>query len=407
MKPQQPENSPENAGPAHPSMKFSPVLQALTANPGVEMMSYAAGRQNMITLAQGEGEMPTADFIVEAAVKAMQDGRTFYGPALGQDALREALSAYYARIYGLKIPAGRVFITPSGTTAMHLSLSALVDEGDEVVAITPIWKNLLGAIELTRAKTQQVPLDYDDETDEWRLDLNKLFAACTPRTKVILVVSPSNPTGWSATKAEMEAILDFARNRGIWVLSDEVYGRLVFSGRVRAESFLDIAKEDDLLLVVNSFSKSWAMTGWRLGWIVGPAAAESKIRDVALYNNLCPPTFTQYGAIAALEQGEDVLKRQLALWQSNRDMLVDRFKAMGNVHMSRPRATFYSFFKVDGHPDCMSLTKKLVDEAGLLLSPGCAFGKTSTGYVRMCFAVSEAKLTEALNRMEPVIGKRT
>ncbi|MCB1563449.1 MAG: pyridoxal phosphate-dependent aminotransferase [Alphaproteobacteria bacterium] len=408
MKPQQPENSPENAGPsAHPSMKFSPVLQALTANPGVEMMSYAAGRQNMITLAQGEGEMPTADFIVEAAVKAMQDGRTFYGPALGQDALREALSAYYARIYGLNIPAGRVFITPSGTTAMHLSLSALVDEGDEVVAITPIWKNLLGAIELTRAKTQQVPLDYDDETDEWRLDLDRLFAACTPRTKVILVVSPSNPTGWSATKAEMEAILDFARNRGIWVLSDEVYGRLVFSGRVRAESFLDVAKEDDLLLVVNSFSKSWAMTGWRLGWIVGPAAAESKIRDVALYNNLCPPTFTQYGAIAALEQGEDVLKRQLALWQSNRDMLVDRFKAMGNVHMSRPRATFYSFFKVDGHPDCMSLTKKLVDEAGLLLSPGCAFGKTSTGYVRMCFAVSEAKLTEALNRMEPVIGKKT
>lgn len=405
MKPQQPENSPEKTGsPPHLSMKFSPVLQALTANPGVEMMSYAAGRQNMITLAQGEGEMPTADFIVEAAVKAMKDGRTFYGPALGQDALRESLSAYYAKIYGLDIPAGRVFITPSGTTAMHLSLSALVDEGDEVVAITPIWKNLLGAIELTRAKTQQVPLDYDDATDEWRLDLDRLFAACTPRTKVILVVSPSNPTGWSATKAEMEAILDFARERGIWVLADEVYGRLVFSGRVRADSFLDVAKKDDLLLVVNSFSKSWAMTGWRLGWIVGPAAAESKIRDVALYNNLCPPTFTQYGAIAALEQGEDVLKRQLTLWQSNRDMLVERFKAMGNVHMSRPRATFYSFFKVDGHPDCMSLTKKLVDEAGLLLSPGCAFGKTSIGYVRMCFAVSEAKLTEALNRMEPVIG---
>lgn len=388
--------------------KFRPVLHALTSNPGVEMMSYAAGRDNMITLAQGEGDSPTPDFIARAAFQAMQDGKTVYGPTLGQDALRQSLSEYYERIYDLQIPTSRFFVTSSGSTAMHLSLAALVDKGDEVVAVTPIWKNLLGAIELTQATTKQVSLDYVEDADQsvWKLDLEKLFAACTDKTKVILIVSPSNPTGWSATKEEMKAILDFARERGIWVLSDEVYSRIVYESahtHLRSDSFLDVAEPDDLLLVVNSFSKSWAMTGWRLGWIVGPEAAEDKIRDVALYNNLCPPTFTQYGAIAALEQGEPFLKEQIDLWRSNRDILVDHFKGLGNVHMAYPQATFYGFFKVDGQPDCKALTKRFVDEAGVLLSPGCAFGKTSTGYVRMCFAVSERRLKEALSRMDIVL----
>jgi aspartate aminotransferase len=229
---------------------------------------------------------PTPDFIARAAFTAMQDGKTFYGPNLGQMPLRHAISHYYNRIYKLDIPAERVWITASGTTAMHLSLAALLDKGDEVVAITPIWKNLIGAIELTQASTKQVALNYSEERG-WQLDMDKLFAAVTERTKVILVVSPSNPTGWTATHAEMRAILDFARERGIWILADEVYGRLVYESKhehLRADSFLDVAEPDDLLLVVNSFSKSWAMTGWRLGWVVGPEIAESKIRDVAMYN---------------------------------------------------------------------------------------------------------------------------
>lgn len=384
---------------------FRPVLHALTSNPGVEMMSYAAGKENMITLAQGEGSAPTPDFICRATYNAMQDGKTVYGQTLGQHALRQALSNYYQRIYELEIPYERFFVTASGSTAMHLSLAALLDKGDEVAAITPIWKNLLGAIELTQATTNQVSLDYTDEKG-WQLDLDKLFASCNENTKVILVVSPSNPTGWTATKDEMRAILDFARKRNIWVLADEVYGRIVYESEhthLRADSFLDVAKEDDLLLVVNSFSKSWAMTGWRLGWIVGPKIAEDKIRDVALYNNLCPPTFTQYGAIAALEEGEGFLKEQVDLWRSNRDLVVERFNKIGGVHLAYPTATFYAFFKVDGFEDCKELTKKFIDEAGVLLSPGCAFGKEAKGYIRLCFAVSERRLEEALDRIETVI----
>lgn len=385
--------------------KFRPVLHALTSNPGVEMMNYAEGKKDMITLGQGEGDSPTPDFICDATYQAMQDGLTTYGPTLGQWPLRETLSQYYKNIYELDIPERRIFVTSSGSTAMHLSLASLLDKGDEVVAITPIWKNLIGAIELTQAENVQVSLDFDKEQG-WSLDLDKLFGAVTPKTKVILVVTPSNPTGWSATKEEMKAILDFARERNIWVLSDEVYGRIVYDSdhkNMRADSFLDVAQDDDLLLVVNSFSKSWAMTGWRLGWIVGPKIAEDKIRDVALYNNLCPPTFTQYGAIAALNEGEDFLKNQVDLWRSNRDILVDRFKSSGNVDMSYPQATFYGFFKVHGQDDCKLMTKRFIDEAGVLLSPGCAFGATAKGYIRMCFAVSERRLVEALDRMDVVL----
>ena len=192
----------------HDEMKFRPVLHALTANPGVELMTYASGKRDMITMAQGEGDAPTPDFICDAVAKAFQDGKTFYGPTLGLESLRQSLSGYYERVYHMDIPSDRVFVTASGSTAMHLSLASLVDEGDEVVALTPIWKNLLGAVELTRAKTVQVPLDYVDDAPggpQWKLDLDKLFGAVTERTKVLLIVSPSNPTGWTATLEEMQA----------------------------------------------------------------------------------------------------------------------------------------------------------------------------------------------------------
>ena len=383
------------------TLNFRPVVNGLANNPGADMIRYARGRENMIWLGQGEGDAPTPDFIVNAAVKAMQDGLMFYGPALGSPYLRTALREYYKRIYNADIGEHRLYVTQSGSTAMSIALSSLLDKGDEVVAVTPIWKNLLGAIELMQADTVEVNMDCDAQ-GKWTLDLDKLFASCTEHTRVILLVSPSNPTGWMATKDEMRQILEFARARGIWIIADEVYNRLVYEGR-RAPSFLDVSKPDDQILIVNSFSKTWAMTGWRLGWIVGPEEAEEKIRDVALYNNLCPQPFTQRGAIAALEQGEDFIKSQIDLWRSNREMVKERFDRMGNISFTLPDSTFYAFFKVDGEPDCLELCKRIVDEAQVLLSPGCAFGQSAKGYVRMCFAVSEDRLSEALDRLEKIL----
>ncbi len=383
---------------------FRSVLSNLSPNQGADMLRYGWTKPGIISLAQGEGSLRTPDFIAEAGYKAMLDGKTFYAPVLGTPEFRQEVSNYYANVFKMNIPTSRIFATSSGTTAMHLALTSVLDEGDEVVAVTPIWKNLLGAIELTQAITVQVPLEHHDDTG-WQLDLNRLFDAVTSKTKAMLIVTPSNPTGWTMNGNDIKTVLEFARERGIWIIADEVYSRIVFDG-VRSPSFLDYARPDDKLFIVNSFSKSYAMTGWRLGWLIGPANSETPVRDLALYDNMGPPTYAQYGAIAALRHGEPFIAEQLSLWKSNLDLVMDRFATNGRIRMKRPPATFYAFFSVEGEPDCMSLVKRLIDESLLSLAPGCAFGKCCAGWVRMCFAVSEQKIIDALDRLELVVKPR-
>lgn len=381
---------------------FKKTVQNLPPNPGAEILRYGWSKPDVISLGQGEGCATTPDFISRASNQAVIEGKTHYGPVLGQPALRQEICDYYKRIFDVDIQTPNVFITASGTTAMHLALSSILDKDDEVVAITPIWKNLLGAVQLTQARTIQVPLDYEDDKGSWSLDLDKLFDACTSKTKAILIVTPSNPTGWYMSKEDMTQVMDFARERGIWVVSDEVYNRTLY-GAVKAPSFLEVAQEEDLLMTINSFSKSWAMTGWRLGWLTGPAFAEDVIRDVALYDNMCPPTFTQYGGISALRDGEDFITDQMTGWQKNRDIVFDRLSQNPRVTSYKPVSTFYSFFKVEGEDDSLAFAKKLIDEGGLSLAPGCAFGASVKEWMRLCFAVSEEKLNQSLDRLESVI----
>ncbi len=382
-------------------LKMRAVIENLSQNPGTEIVKHGARRKDLLSLAQGEGDAATPDFIMKGAMRAMDEGKTFYNQVLGTPELRQEIASYYVREFNMNIPTNRIFVTASGASAIHIVLTALLDEGDEVVAVTPIWKNLLGAVEMQQASVTEMPLHLD-ENGAWALDLEKLFDSCTPQTKAIMVTTPSNPTGWMASHEEMRQIMDFARARDIWVISDEVYTRLVYDCS-RADSFLDVAEPDDKLFIINSFSKAWAMTGWRLGWIVGPAAAEQAIYDIALYNNFCPTTFTQYGAIEALRHGEPFLKEQLALWDKNRALMMDRFEAMGCVRATRPEATFYSLFQVEGEPDCLVFAKRLIDDVGLFLAPGCSFGKVGRGSMRLCFAVSQGKLNDALDRLETAI----
>lgn len=391
---------PDPTGPVT-DINLRACIKNLSSNPGAEIVRYGRRKADILSLGQGEGDLPTPDFIRDGVAKALADGKTFYGPVLGIEELRQELSNYYMRLYGLALPSHRTFVTSSGTTAMHLALTAILNEGDEAIAITPIWKNLLGAIELAQATVREVPLDCED--GRWRLDLDRLFDSCTKNTRVILVTSPSNPTGWVMSRAEMQAVIDFARDRDIWIIADEVYARIVYDG-THAPSFLEVAQPDDRLFVVNSFSKSWAMTGWRLGWLVGPAAAEQHIRDIALYNNMGPPTFTQYGAIEALRHGEDFIRQQLDLWAGNRAYLNDRFKAHNRIIADMPEATFYSFFRIAGESNCLDFARRLIDESSLSLAPGCAFGRVGRGYMRLCFAVSRPRLEDALDRLERTLG---
>lgn len=380
---------------------FQPGVHKIPENVSTELLIYGQSKPDVISLAQGDGSLPTPFYICGAAQKAMDEGKTHYGPVLGQPALREELSNYYQSIFDTDIDPERIFVTSSGTTSIHLALSSILTEGDEVVCVTPIWRNILGIVSLTGGKPVEVPLEYDPE-EGWDLDMEKVFAACTSRTKAILIVSPSNPTGWVMKEEDMRKMLDFTRSRGMWIVADAVYNRLVY-GQKTAPDFLEIAREDDLIYSVNSFSKSWAMTGWRLGWLVGPKVAGPVIQNLALYENMGAPTFNQFGGIAALQQGEDFISEQMESWQSNIEILADRFGKNSKIIFTKPDSTFYAFFKIKGEDDCVGICRRLIDEAGISLAPGCSFGKGFKGWIRMCFALPEDQLIEAIDRIESVI----
>ena len=376
---------------------YRQCLETLTPNVAAELLRYGKSKPGVISLAQGEGDLPTPQFIRDAASQAMSDGHTGYGPALGYPELRQEISNYHSRIYGHTIPTSRIYVTPSGTNAVHMALLSVLNDGDEIITVTPIWKNLIGIIEMAQGSVKDVPMDEVDGV--WSLDIAKLLNACTASTKAILLATPNNPTGWTMSRDDMQTVMEFARHRGIWIIADEVYGRCTFE-LDRAPSFLDISEPDDRLFIVNSFSKSYAMTGWRLGWLIGPADAENRIRDLSLYEVLCPPSFIQVAGIQALRHGEDFIKDQRIHWKKNLDLLMDRFGKMERIRMTRPPATFYAFFRVEGEADSMLLAKRLIDEAGVSLAPGISFGSCSSEHVRLCFAATQGLLTEALDRLE-------
>lgn len=366
------------------------------ANVAAELLRYGKTKAGCISLAQGEGITPTPAFICDAVTKSLQAGQTFYGLGLGITELRQEIATYHSRIYGHAIPTSRIAVTSSGTNAIHLALMSILEDGDEVVAITPIWKNLIGITELAGGKIIDVAMEQ--KNGAWVLDLEKFFAAVTSKTKAMMIVSPNNPTGWVMSSEEIQAVLEFARARGIWIIADEVYGRTMHEKLV-APSFLDYAEDDDLLYVVNSFSKTWAMTGWRLGWLIGPKTAEDKIRDVILYENMGPPTFIQHAAIEALRHGEGFLVEQKKLWKANQDLVVDKISTVPHLSMVPSSAAFYAFIKVEGEQDSFSLVRRLIDEAGVSLAPGGSFGAGFNDYLRLCFAASPEVVSEALDRV--------
>ncbi|HPQ50313.1 MAG: aminotransferase class I/II-fold pyridoxal phosphate-dependent enzyme [Alphaproteobacteria bacterium] len=377
-------------------------FKTMGANKAAELLRYGKSKPDCISLAQGEGTLPTPDFICGATNKALSEGKTFYSFGAGLPELRQEIATYYSRIYNVQIPTNRITVTSSGTNAVHYALLSILEEGDEVVAVTPIWKNLIGITELAGGHIVEFPMMQGERG--WTLDLDQLFASCSSSTKALLIVTPNNPTGWTMSAQDIKRVTEFARERGIWIIADEVYGRCVHND-VRAPSFLDYSGDDDRLYVINSFSKSWAMTGWRLGWLIGPADAEDKIRDLILYENMGPPTFNQYGGIEALRHGEDFIKSQKEMWVQNLDQVMAHMDRLSGLKMVRPDSAFYAFFKVEGCKNSYDLTKQLIDEVGLSLSPGAAFGNGFQDYLRMCFAVCPDTLAESLDRLEKFIKK--
>ncbi len=378
-----------------------PGIAALPESGIVEVFNYGRNRPGLIPLWVGEGDLPTPPPIAEAGIQAIRDGHTFYTYQRGIPPLRSALSRYLSGLYGAAVGEDRIFVTGSGMQAIVLTLQMLLDPGDEVVTAAPVWPNIPSAVQIAGGATRFVPLEMGQ--GGWRLDLDRLFDACGPRTRALLINSPANPTGWIMPAEDMIRVRDFARQRGLWIVSDEVYGRLVYD-RDHAPSFLEICEPDERLIVVNSFSKNWAMTGWRIGWVVAPAALGQVYENLIQFNTSGVPGFVQLAAVAALEQGEPFLRALIARCHGARDLVCDRLGALPRLRFARPDGAFYLFFAVEGEPDSRTLARRLVDRAVVGLAPGTAFGPGGEGFLRLCFAVSPERLAEAVDRLAPELG---
>jgi len=363
----------------------------------VEVVNFARDRSDLIPLWVGEGDLPTPEFINRAAMASLARGETFYTYQRGIPPLREALSRYHLEHFGRDWGAERHFVTGSGMQAIQIAVCAIAGAGDEVVYPSPAWPNFAAALELGGARAVPVALDFAPEG--WSLDLERLERAITPRTRAIYLNSPSNPTGWVADRQTLASLLELARRRGLWIIADEVYARFVPEGMSRAPSFMDVADPEDLVLYVNTFSKNWAMTGWRIGWLSGPPVIGQTVENLIQYATSGVAQFMQAAALAAIEEGEPFLAEQRARADAGRRIVTEALAASGRVRMAEPKGAFYLFFGIEGYPDSRALAKRIVAETGVGLAPGIAFGDAGEGFLRLCFARSPRHLEEAGERL--------
>jgi len=376
------------------------AIQDLEASRIREVANAGLGRDNVLAFWFGESDEVTPEFIRQAAIESLQQGETFYAHNLGLPELREAVATYMSRLHP-KVDAGRIAITSGGVNALMLAVQALVDAGDEVVAITPVWPNLTAQPAIMGATVRTVPLV--PKAGEWTLDLAAVRQAVTSRTKLLIVNAPNNPTGWTLSRAEQEALLAHCRSTGTWILADEVYERLYYehSPNGCAPSFLDISVPDDRLVVVHSFSKSFLMTGWRLGWMVLPPALVEGVGKIIEFNTSCASVFTQRAGIVALQRTEEVTPRVVAHLKQCRDTLVPLLAAIPGVKVAPAKGGMYAFFQLEGFDDSLALAKRLVAEAGLGVAPGNAFGPEGQGWLRWCFASKDlGRLEEGVARLK-------
>ena len=349
----------------------------------------------------GEPDVPTPAFICDAAARAMAEGHTFYAHNRGIAPVREALRGYYRRVCGIELPDSRVSLTSAGMNAVMLVSQMLIRPGDNVVAITPSWPNICRAMQINRAEIREVPLMHGNAG--WALDLDAVFEACDEHTRMIYLASPGNPTGFEIERDDAIALLEFARARGIAIMSDEVYHRIVYD-RAVSFSFLEIARPDDAVFVIGTFSKSWAMTGWRLGWLVFPEGLGPQLEKLIQFNTSGAPEFLQYGAIAALNDGDAFTAEFVARCAAGREIVNARLDAMPRVHNVPNRGSFYAMFSIEGVSDTLTFCKRAVREARIGMAPGEAFGRGAEGMVRLCYAKSPEMLTEAMDRLERFVA---
>ena len=382
------------------------AIHDLQASKIREVANAGLGRDDVLAFWFGESDEVTPEPVRQAAIESLQRGETFYAHNLGLPELRSAVARYTSALHPA-VDASRIAITSGGVNALMLAVQALVDAGDEVVAITPVWPNLVAQPAIMGADVRCVALRPVDGA--WTLDLEALRDAVTPRTRLLIVNAPNNPTGWTLTRDEQRAILDHCRVTGTWILADEVYERLYFEPTANgcAPSFLDLAAPEDRLVVAHSFSKSFLMTGWRLGWLVVPPSLIEGIGKLIEFNTSCASVFTQRAGIAALAHGDEITPRVVAHLKACRDVLVPLLADLPGVQVAPARGGMYAFFRLEGFGDSLDVAKRLVAEAGLGLAPGDAFGPEARGWLRWCFASRDPqRLVHGVERLGKWLAAR-
>lgn len=395
--------NPPASSPASPSARA--VVQNLGASRIREVANAGIGMEGVLPFWFGEPDQETPAFIRDAAKEALDAGDTFYTHNFGIAPLREAIAKYVSALHR-PVDVNRVAVTSSGVSALMLLSQLIVSPGDRVVAVTPLWPNLVEIPKILGAEVVKVPLRFGQT---WELDVQQLLDALTPGTRAVFLNSPNNPTGWVITKEQQEIILAHCRRHGIWILADDVYERLVYDAAsdagTCAPSFLDLSHPEDRIVSANSFSKSWLMTGWRLGWVVAPEPLMSDLGKLIEYNTSCAPGFAQRAGIVAVERGEEIIAHTVERYRAARDFLHARLNAMPGISAPKSKGAIYLFFRVDGVQDTLALCKRLVVEARLGLAPGSAFGPEGEGYIRWCFASSLDRLEDGAQRLEQFLKR--
>ncbi|MEP6609272.1 MAG: pyridoxal phosphate-dependent aminotransferase [Burkholderiaceae bacterium] len=381
-----------------------PTIEALPASRIREVANAGIGRADILKFWFGEGDQVTPAFIRDAAKAALDAGETFYNHNLGLIELREALAAYANRLHAPVEPidVDRIAVTSAGVHALSLIDQALIEPGDRVVIVTPVWPNLTAMPRIMSADV--VPVSLTCHAGAWSLDLQRLLDAATPTTRMVLVNSPNNPTGWTLPQHDWDQLLAHCRRNGIWLVSDDAYERIVFEPSMttngHAPSVLSQIGDGDRVISANTFSKSWTMTGWRLGWIVAPRAFIAQLGKVIEFNTSCAPPFVQRAGIAAVKDGETCVQQTVARLHKSRDLLVSALARIPEIELAPPPGAMYLFFRIAGRSDdSLKFAKQLVADAGVGIAPGAAFGSEGEGYLRWCFAASDALLTQGAERL--------
>jgi hypothetical protein len=378
------------------SIPLASSLSRITPSRIRELADVAFAMEGVYKLQFGESNMPTPRFIKEAVGRALDEGYTYYTENAGLPGLRAAIAQKYAELHRVHLdPNSEILITASGVQALNVSIRCTLDPGDEAIVLTPNWPNGVEIVRLYGATPVEVPFTFDGRS--YAIDFAAIEAALTPRTRLLVYTSPSNPLGWVASPADQQALLAFCRRHGLWLLADEVYERLYYQGAA-APSILRLCSRDDAVIVVQSFSKAYCMTGWRLGWMVSRRDLVKKAAQLNEFIISHAPSMIQRAGEIALQQGEDEIAALVELLHERMAFCYAALASVKGVSVPEPQGAFYLFPKIAGLKDSFTFALELLKTTKVAIAPGSAFGRGGEGSVRLCFASDLAVLEPALER---------